>query len=498
MTTTSPTAWAHETSFRTAAQALASSLFDALDPTLRPRVFFVLLGVGASGALRALPLDAAGASLPADFLLKAAERAAALQAEGLSRAGAAPTGPPTTGTTTSAGLSRRLPGTDAWRRALAEGFAALESARELVTTVGEARAAEGCAVLPVVQLSRRAWEAYYTLRRSEQDVLSRRPTSLLEAAVAELLRRLAGALAEAHDAAPALDQDPEEVLATAGRLLADTPALGEGSDLHLRGLFQACNTLSSLSYEGRGTVGRLILSRPGYPGLVRRVTLESPVRLHDIPAVRKLLVTSVGGLALLSDGGVVYGLGGLDLNRSLPGESLFHVAFVKSSSWELSRGLRTLMRVTYGRPRLPRLSISEARFRFYVTRTFGLLPLEDFEALWSLALAASEQRHGTILVIAANAQAEARRLALQGMPIEPVRLDRETLLAISSIDGAVLVAPDTTCHAIGAILDGRAQGTGDPARGARYNSALRYVLTSDQPCLAVVVSEDGRVDLLCR
>lgn len=490
MSLTLPSAWAHETAFRTSAQALASAMFDALDATLRPRVFLVVLSVGADGALRAHPVDTAGAPLPADFLPHVAERAAALRADG---GGLAPSQ-----TATHPGLVRRLPGSDAWRQAIEEQLVALDGARELVTGVGDPRLCEGCVVLPVVQVSRRAWEAYYTLRKSAHDLRARRPTSLLEAALGELLRRLAGALADAHDAAPALDQDPEEVLATAGRLLADTPALGEGSELHLRGLFQACNTLSSLSYEGRGTVGRLILSRPGYPGLTRRVTLRSPVRLHDTPAVRKLLVTSASGMALLSDGAVVYGLGGLDMNRSLPSESLFHVSFVKSSTWELARGLRTLMRVTYGRPRLPRLSISDARFRFYLTRTFGLLPLEDFEQLWALALAASEQRHGTILVIAAHAEAEARRLALQGMTIEPVKLDREALLAVSSIDGAVLIAPDTTCHAIGAILDGRAQGTGDPARGARYNSALRYVLSSDQPALAVVVSEDGRVDLLCR
>ena len=46
------------------------------------------------------------------------------------------------------------------------------------------------------------------------------------------------------------------------------------------------------------------------------------------------------------------------------------------------------------------------------------------------------------------------------------------------------------------ILDGRASGRGDSARGARYNSALRYVESSDHPCLAVVVSEDGLVDVI--
>lgn len=488
MSSAPASAWPHEAAFRTAAQSLASAVFDELDPTLRPRVLLLVLGVGPDGALRAPALDAPGAALPGDLLLRAADRAHELRGAAGERAAAAP----------SAGSGRRPPGADPWRQALVEVLGAGDVARDALSFVGDVRLVDAVAVLPVLQVARRAWEAYYALRRSPGDVSARRPASLLDAAVQEVLRRLAGALSDAHEGPPSLDQDPEEVLATAGRLLTDTPALGEGSDLHLRGLYQACNTLASLYYEGRGTVGRLLLSRPGYPGLSHRVTLKSPIRLHDIPAVRKLLVTSGSGMGLLSDGHVVFGLGGLDMQRSLPGESLFHVAFLKHSTWELSRGLRLLMRVTYGRPRLPRLAISEARFRYYLTRTFGLVPLEDFERLWALALAASEQRHGTILVITAAAESEAARLALQGLPIMPVKLDRDTLLAISSIDGAVLVAPDTTCHAIGAILDGRALGTGDPARGARYNSALRYVLSSEQPCLAVVVSEDGRVDLLCK
>lgn len=492
MSTSSATPWAYEAAYRSAAQALANAIFDELDPTLRPRVFLVVLNIGPDGQLRAQGLESTGTTLPGDFLLKVAERAAVLRSTLPDR--------PATWAGTSQTGSRRLPGMDAWRQAIQEALGALEGAADTVSFVGDARAVDAAVVLTVLQLSRRAWEACYALRRTASDVRSRRPTSLLDAAVTEMLKRCAATLTECAESEgpPSLDHDPEEILATAGRMLTDTPALGEGADLHLRGLFQACNTLASLHYEGRSTVGRIILSRPGYPGLKHRVALTNPLRLHDLPAVRKLLVTSGSGMALLSDGAVVFGLGGLDMNRSLPGESMFHVGFLKASTWELSRGLRPLMRVTYGRPRLPRLSISEPRFRFYLTRTFGLVPIEDFENLWALALAASEQRHGTILVISAGAEEEARRLALQGLSVAPVKLDRDALLAVSSIDGAVLVSPDTTCHAIGAILDGRAQGTGDPARGARYNSALRYVLSAEKPCLAIVVSEDGRVDILCR
>lgn len=487
MSTAAPAAWPHEAAFLAAAQALATSVYDELDPTLRPQLAVIrLAATGGVGGFKPQTVVPESGGIGGNFLIAVAERAAALGAT----LPAAPQG--------HAGARARI--LEAWRQSAQEVLGTQPGAAELVSLVGEGRSVDGGAVLPLLQLSRRAWEAYYSLRRGAADLRTRRPSSLLDAVSTEYLRRLSSALIEAaeREGVPTLDHDPEEVLAAAGRMLADTPALGEGSELHLRGLFQTCNTLAALPHEGQMTSGRVIISRPTYPGLTRRITLANPVRMHDIPAVRKLLVTSASGLALLSDGAVVYGLGGLDMNRSLPSESLFHIAFLKHSTWELARGLRTLMRVTYGRPRLPRMPISEARFRFYLTRTFGLLPEEEFLALWALALAASEQKKGTLLVISKAARQEAERLAFQGMAITPVALDQEALRAVSAIDGAVLIGPDATGFAIGTILDGRSQGTGDPARGARYNSALRYVLSSEAPCLAVVVSEDGRVDLLCR
>jgi DNA integrity scanning protein DisA with diadenylate cyclase activity len=70
------------------------------------------------------------------------------------------------------------------------------------------------------------------------------------------------------------------------------------------------------------------------------------------------------------------------------------------------------------------------------------------------------------------------------------------LRLVTNIDGAVLIDPRGTCFAIGAILDGLATERGDSSRGSRYNSALRYVETARYPTLAIVVSEDGYIDLL--
>ena len=66
------------------------------------------------------------------------------------------------------------------------------------------------------------------------------------------------------------------------------------------------------------------------------------------------------------------------------------------------------------------------------------------------------------------------------------------------VDGAILVDPTGTCHAVGVILDGYASGKGDSSRGARFNSAVRYHETQSGECLVIIVSEDGMIDLIPR
>ncbi|HEY0319229.1 MAG TPA: diadenylate cyclase [Solirubrobacterales bacterium] len=77
----------------------------------------------------------------------------------------------------------------------------------------------------------------------------------------------------------------------------------------------------------------------------------------------------------------------------------------------------------------------------------------------------------------------------------PPRLASDVLRAMTSIDGAVLVTPDGACHAVGVILDGLATGDGHSARGARYNSAIRYLKGNGAGSLVIIVSEDGSIDL---
>jgi hypothetical protein len=103
-----------------------------------------------------------------------------------------------------------------------------------------------------------------------------------------------------------------------------------------------------------------------------------------------------------------------------------------------------------------------------------------------------------MLVVSSEAAAEAARLASQALLVEGVALSPALVRQVTSIDGAVLVDPGGVVIAIGVILDGTASGDGDRARGARYNSAVRYLATAPRSTMIVLVSEDGTLDLLPR
>jgi len=67
---------------------------------------------------------------------------------------------------------------------------------------------------------------------------------------------------------------------------------------------------------------------------------------------------------------------------------------------------------------------------------------------------------------------------------------RSLIAAMSQVDGAVHLDAHGIVRGFGCLLDGAATGTEDLARGARFNSALRFS-RANPDCLVIVVSADG-------
>jgi hypothetical protein len=317
--------------------------------------------------------------------------------------------------------------------------------------------------------------------------------SLIQGAIDEVLRLSSQALYE-PDPGSNLDIgiNRADVAKAAGEALISSATMLAGG-MPSR-LFDALNLLATTQYERRVGIGSLLLADAESEHVHRSVILRKPVYIGETRTLRKLLETSSkDGESLLTDGEEVYGLGHQRDSYPAASESVFQVLVVKNGVWELRHAGVSLATVRFGAPRLPEEELERKQFDDICGELFREC---DADALWALAESAKGAKHGTMLVISDQAAEEADRLASQALTIEPRRLDG-LVGQVTSIDGAVLVDPSAYCHAIGVILDGTVTIEGDRSRGARYNSALKYLAFVEGKAATVilVVSEDGMINL---
>lgn len=372
-------------------------------------------------------------------------------------------------------------------------------------TIGEY---EVCCVL---QFEEPAFHKHFSVRVRPEDKAGL-SESLIEATAVEFLRVCRTVLSgprKTLDLQNPLVHQPEDVLRMGGRrFMLTANHIGAGET------FDDLNKLSWKTHEGEIAGGEIYFIHWDEYYLDMPVKFKNPPPLSDIDAARKLIEMAGakrgGELHLVSHGHAIDGIGGL---REIEDEydeynsDLFIVRFTGYYKWELwHKDGGMMMQVINGVPSLPRERINKEKFKEHVRRTFTQAA-PDADALWDIINAAKDQGHGTMVVISSAAAEEAERLADQSTVLhEPVKLVgellNETLLMLTSIDGALLVDPTAICYAAGVILDGAAiKGKGTSSRGARYNSAIRYVYgaradASKGQCLAVVVSKDRTINLV--
>jgi hypothetical protein len=321
---------------------------------------------------------------------------------------------------------------------------------------------------------------------------------LIDAVAAELLVACAKALRERDPGGDgnSICRGYEEILRAAARELMSRVAYAGSAPI--LSTFDSLNTISSLGYEGEKAAGEILVVSRSHPDLDKQVNFETDIELKEFRAVRKMLELATEELPLLSGGYVVYGLGNLRSGYDKRYSEVFRIRFTGHYAWELWHEGNPMMKVSYGMPSLPRRPVEE-RFKDHVVRLFDRVSPDAVDRLWELVEKAEKQPHGTMIVISSAAQSEATRLGGQSTVIQPITLNPDNVLKLTSIDGAVLIDVAGTCYGLGVILDGEAkEGQGTRERGARYNSAIRYIDSArakGHQCLAVILSEDKTVDL---
>lgn len=390
---------------------------------------------------------------------------------------------------------RRISVTEAVRAALGES----DKANGIRSFCGFSVRVGHYYVVPVIQLPESLFQQFpaLDLPKSDDPRVPKCVPSFLHAAIG---RVLSDATTELQRPEPGrglffpTSERAQEVVRLAASDFMRTPAYATSERYVPTELFQRFNLISSLMYEGAHGVGQLVLTAPDATDIDFMVRFKKPVPFHEPRWARKILEMASGDVAVVSDSEWIYGLG-----RHKGGEGgrkhVFTISFFDYFSWQLRCDEQVMLESRYGIATLPQEPIGRDRFLENLGRLFRTGSRGARENLWEVFCSAVAAKHGSMIIVAADAKEEARRLGAQGTAIEPILLTPEVFRRVSGIDGSALVDPDGFCHAVGVILDGAAAEECTPSRGSRFNSGVRYVSGSAHPRLAIVVSDDRTVDM---
>lgn len=354
-------------------------------------------------------------------------------------------------------------------------------------------------VVPVLQVPEKLFEQFPPLEQPDTDDprIPRGVVSFVQACIGELLSAASDELRlpEPGRGAKFGGQKSEEIVRRAASNFMRTPAYMVSGHYVPGDLLERFNMISSLMYEGVHGVGQLVLADPKSAAIDYLLRFDEPVPFREPRWARKILQMASKDVALIADSELIYGLGQINSDRDLDGSPVFIVDFLDHYHWEVRLGERGLLRCRFGEPTLPQEPITQDRFIDNYSRLFPASSLDARQRMWELFCNAVQQKHGSMIVVAQDAEFEARRLARQGTTIQAVKITSALFERASGIDGTILVDPEGTCHAVGVILDGMATSACTPSRGSRFNSGVRYVSSGNSARLAIVVSDDRTVDV---
>ncbi len=356
---------------------------------------------------------------------------------------------------------------------------------------------DGFLVFVVLELDKDVMSKYYSLTKDKWNDRYKISRSFIESTIDTYLKESSIALKDPNNTM-AIERPVDELLRESAKQFMYSISKAGGNFDGLHGLYDSCNSISSLKYEGAEGLGKIAIARKDHPNIRFTLQLIVPISIRDFRKVRKFLEVSNDNSLIISDSALIYGLGEQAGKYNPKDESLFIIHFISHYKWEVLHDHNTMMIVEYRQPNIPKDKIDRDIFFSDLNRIFKNIERNQIDDLWDITVQATKQLHGTMLVISDNAKSEANRLGRQSFSLKPLKLTSDIIQQITSIDGCLLLDRDSVCHAMGVILDGIATDKGDSSRGARFNSAIRYYehFGKNHPTVIVIISEDGMINLI--
>ena len=253
------------------------------------------------------------------------------------------------------------------------------------------------------------------------------------------------------------------------------------------------NTLAASDYEKKAAAGGIILVKEDRPSDLKLYFEKAySLEISNIREIRKLLELSSNELYLIAKNNEIVGLGDYI-------EDSEAILFNGHQSWTYYDKGKELLIYKKGK----------YSFSFATERNFGsnfpknFIKKHHIEQLNSILNEIKRQRHGTLIILSDEADAEVKRLCKlnRGYAIQPVDLNvshiKKLVSRIIRIDGSIFLDTNLVCYGIGIILDGIAVKCGLSSRGSRYNSAKCYIDNKPfEKYVAIVISDDETTDII--
>ena len=272
--------------------------------------------------------------------------------------------------------------------------------------------------------------------------------------------------------------------------------LGWDTQIRIYPVLDAILMISETREEGSWPEGRLLIVDPSMVDeLEFLVKFQEEVRpqLVNYKHVRKLLLTvERSGRHLVSDGRSILGI----CRDKLPSFSLCadfrgRHGFLKINRNKVCSFADGRFSSTTYQAKLVQLEELLLESRLDRSESFFI-----FKIVVSLVHHSQESKHGCTIVIDLNPEP----VALSGQSLSPpLDLRQQYMLkmvkSLAKVDGALHIGADQHLYGFACLLDGRSFPGEDRARGARYNSALRFT-AEHANVIVVVVSSDRPVSVI--
>jgi hypothetical protein len=272
--------------------------------------------------------------------------------------------------------------------------------------------------------------------------------------------------------------------------------IGWDTQIRIYPVLDAILMISETREEGYWPEGRLLIVDPcmiNQLDFLVKFPEEVRPQLIDYKHVRKLLLTvERSGRQLVSDGRAILGICRDTLpSFSLCADFLGRHGFLKINHNKVCSFADGRFHSTNYQARLVQLEELLLESSLDQSDSFFL-----FKIVVSLVHHSQQSKHGCTIVIDLNPEP----VPLSGQSLTPpLDLRKQYMLkmvkSLAKVDGALHIGADQHLYGFACLLDGRSIPGEDRARGARYNSALRFT-AEHANIIVVVVSSDRPVSVI--